>query len=476
MPTETRRAPRTEYALAAGLRLELREGRPTVCSDTGSMGLSAVSPEVWPALQRLNEGGATEAELVAGLPGADGSPTALASLFYGIEALRGAFCLNAHLSEDGAPLLTATPLSPLHPLDAALPSPARAVRVSRFAHLHREDGAWTLESPLSHTRLLVHPGPAWDALALLAAPRRVEELARALPAAPRATLEVVVSWLLACDMAVETAEDGTDPEHTDPVRRQWDAHDLLFHARSRLGRQFGPFGGRYRFLGEIPSLPPVKEPPPGPRLPLPQPDLAAVAARDMTLTGALESRVSVRDYGTRVLSAAELAEFLYRTARVRRRIPTDKGELTTRPYPSGGASYELELYLTVDRCAGLEPGFYHYEPEPHALTRVSGPNAHTEGLLRDAWESAARLCRPQVLITLAARFQRVAWKYDAMAYATVLKNVGVLYQTMYLVATSMCLGPCALGAGNADRFAVVAGTDYLQESSVGEFMLGARPD
>ena len=41
-----------------------------------------------------------------------------------------------------------------------------------------------------------------------------------------------------------------------------------------------------------------------------------------------------------------------------------------------------------------------------------------------------------MLITIAARFQRVSWKYAAMAYVTILKHVGVVYQTMYLVATA----------------------------------------
>lgn len=61
-----------------------------------------------------------------------------------------------------------------------------------------------------------------------------------------------------------------------------------------------------------------------------------------------------------------------------------------------------------------------------------------------------------------------------MAYATTLKNVGVLYQTMYLVATAMGLAPCALGGGDSDRFAAAVGSDYYTETSVGEFLLGSR--
>jgi SagB-type dehydrogenase family enzyme len=79
------------------------------------------------------------------------------------------------------------------------------------------------------------------------------------------------------------------------------------------------------------------------------------------------------------------------------------------------------------------------------------------------------------LITLAARFQRVSWKYQSIAYALILKNVGVIYSTMYLVATAMDLAPCALGTGDSDYFTKLSGTDYLQETSVGEFILGSKP-
>ncbi len=63
-----------------------------------------------------------------------------------------------------------------------------------------------------------------------------------------------------------------------------------------------------------------------------------------------------------------------------------------------------------------------------------------------------------------------------MAYALVLKHVGVVYEAMYLAATAMNLAPCALGSGDSDRFARVSGTDYYDETSVGEFLLGSRPD
>ena len=80
-----------------------------------------------------------------------------------------------------------------------------------------------------------------------------------------------------------------------------------------------------------------------------------------------------------------------------------------------------------------------------------------------------------MLLIVSARFARVAWKYESIAYALTLKHVGVLYQTMYLAATAMGLAPCGIGAGDADLFARAVGSDYYAETSVGEFLLGSAP-
>jgi SagB-type dehydrogenase family enzyme len=135
----------------------------------------------------------------------------------------------------------------------------------------------------------------------------------------------------------------------------------------------------------------------------------------------------------------------------------------------------MELYLTIEQCQGLAAGFYWYNPLEHTLSLLHEPNHETRQLLFDANLAMGGPDRPQVLITLAARFQRVSWKYQSLAYSLILKDVGVIYATMYLVATAMHLAPCALGAGDSDLFPRLSGTDYLAETSVGEFMLGSRP-
>jgi len=110
----------------------------------------------------------------------------------------------------------------------------------------------------------------------------------------------------------------------------------------------------------------------------------------------------------------------------------------------------------------------------HALERLAAPGPASEALLDQASATLGGAGRPQVLLVVTARFQRLSWKYRSMVYALVLKHVGVLYQTLYLIATDMGLAPCAMGGGDSDLFAEVSGLDPLVEASVGEFALGSR--
>ena len=153
-------------------------------------------------------------------------------------------------------------------------------------------------------------------------------------------------------------------------------------------------------------------------------------------------------------------------------------EYTVRPYPSAGASHELELYLAVDRCEGLARGFYHYDAGGHALVPISALAQELDALLQHAAFAMDAPAAPQILITIAARFGRISWKYRSIAYALILKDVGVLTQTLYLMATEMGLGGCAVGVSNIDLFAKLTGIDLHVEGPVGQFAIGrgASPD
>ena len=368
----------------------------------------------------------------------------------------------------GAPVATLRPVG--HVLAAAtrVLRADQPVQLSRFALLRAEGGEARLETPLAALDVTLHDprlGAAVAALARPLAPADVE-----VPGIPAEVVYAVLQLLLdASLLALPGQEDRRE-------LAQWAFADLLFHARSRVGRNLGGYGGTFHQEGRFDALPGVKPHDGEPAVRLPRPDLAAVAAADPPLTTALEERRSIREHDdARPLTAAQLGEFLWRTARLRRAFRDQREELSNRPYPAGGAIYEIELYPLVQNVAGVEPGLYHYDPEGHALHLVAAPGPKLQLLLEYAKRTGNMQAYPQVTLLLAARFGRVMWKYESMAYALVLKHVGVLYQTMYLVATAMGLAPCALGGGNSDAFAIASDIDYYAETTVGEFLLGSAP-
>jgi SagB-type dehydrogenase family enzyme len=385
---------------------------------------------------------------------------------------------------EGRALVDAVPISRTAGLPAGgvAEAPAGAVvALSGFAYLRRlpepGSGACVVESPLSGYRLTVHQPAVGAFVAALAVPRTPAEAAEAagLPVEAGRAL----AGLLAGTGFLE-AGPGADPGW-------WDFHDLLFHARSRGGRHDYDSGVTYARVEQ--ALPPAIPGPgareDGPGLDLPVPDWEQVVARDLKLTEVLESRQSVRCYGQQPVTVHQVGELLYRAARVRRVVPpVDPAsptayEAVDRPYPAGGAAGELEVYLAVADCGGLESGVYRYDAAGHRLRPRPWRGAEDEAAFREllvsAWRSSGRTAAPQVLIIVTSRFGRLSWKYSQIAYALTLKHVGALYQTLYLVATAMGLGPCALGAGDVDLAARALGLDWTEESSVGEFLIGSLP-
>ena len=343
--------------------------------------------------------------------------------------------------EDHVPRLAAEP----PPTDASL---------DRFACLRRAEGGWLLESPLAGACLRISDLGALD-----------------VPVVRRA---------LAAEGFLETAGGETGPRGQ--ALAQWEFHDLLYHWHHRPGWHRDSVGATYPYIGEIEPLPAVRPPWPGERISLP---VAADGAGGESLARVLEQRRSERFYDEeRRISLTDLGALLDRAARVRDRYTTPVGnalgktcefELTRRPYPNGGASYELEIYPIVDRCDGLDSGLYHYDAATHELVMIAGRTPDVEGILEEAKVATGYLADAQIVLAISARFARVMWKYKSISYGVILRNAGALYQSLYLTATDLGLSPCGLGTGNSARFARVTGLDPVIEGTVGDFILGGPP-
>ena len=192
----------------------------------------------------------------------------------------------------------------------------------------------------------------------------------------------------------------------------------------------------------------------------------------------LERRRSVRNYGKSHINIEKLSHFLYSCARIKRMFndPVLGGQLTARPYPSGGARYPLEIYPVCNNINGVQEGLYYYDPMRHKLILLSKRNRYqakfNELILRLQKPMINR--EPDVVFVVTAVFARTMWKYQNMGLSLIMKDLGCLYQTMYLVATEMNIAPCALGLSSEVLVREWLKLDWFVESHIGTFALGEK--
>jgi oxazoline/thiazoline dehydrogenase len=444
--------------------------------------LHQLTPGTLAALTQLRPPGEREDRLTELVRQTDGA-AGLAQLDSCLQQLTQQGVLVRSVWLHDQPLATLVPMSPAFVFASRGIVPERFYRLSRFAYTRAERGQMLLESPLAHARITLADWRAAALVHVLAQPHRIEDISRQVSALSAEAADGLMTLLINADMLWELSNHEVSPEDDNLALQSWEFHDLLFHARSRAGRHDYPRGGTYRFAGRLDPPPVLQSVRSEESVVLDRPDLDRLEREDPPFAWVQEARRSIREYADKPISARQLGEFLYRVGRVADyfagEVPTPEGavqmDFAPRPYPAGGALYELELYTAVNLCENLASGLYYYEPQYHRLERLAGRTADVEQLLRDAGQATMipSECL-QVLILIGARFQRLTWKYASIAYALLLKHVGVLYQTMYLVATAMQLAPCAVGVGDADLFTRAAGTDYYTETSVGEFLLGSK--
>ena len=176
----------------------------------------------------------------------------------------------------------------------------------------------------------------------------------------------------------------------------------------------------------------------------------------LSLKEALEARRSVRDYAAAPLSLEELSRLLHAAQGI------TEPRSGFRAAPSAGALYPIELYAVVSDVAGLEPGIYHYAVQTHGLELLQQGDfraAVTRAGLGQGFLGQANVC-----IVLSAVFQRTRWRYRERTYRYVMLEAGHVGQNLYLAATAMGLGACAVGAFLDDDLNDMLGLDGVQEA------------
>lgn len=213
----------------------------------------------------------------------------------------------------------------------------------------------------------------------------------------------------------------------------------------------------------------------GMRTPLPAP----APLEEASFAHVLAQRRTRRRFASRHMRLVEISTLLHHAARiVREGHDPAAGDYAFRPYAAAGARSELEIYVVANAVQGLPAGVHYYDPRAHELRAVQAAGDQRAHVVRSVHQAAGGLFSgdPPVILLITAVFMRVMEKYQNLGLSLIYKDVGCLFQTLYLVATAMDLAPCAIGGGQETANSRWLGLDPLVESQVGCFVVGPRHD
>ncbi len=331
--------------------------------------------------------------------------------------------------------------------------------ISAFATVSWRAGQVEITSIASGVRFATENLDIIHVLHAFAQPKNVEEAIRGLNTAAPERVRAFIDELIDAKILVSASAPET------PARYHWDCPSLWFHRNSRPADLHGVTKVQPEISGSARD---------GSRALVP---LNRGAAEMRDLAAALDRRRSLRSWPHIPISFDTFSMFFWLSARNRLCLQ-DEVEVgrVSRPYPSGGGIYTLDIYpvLAQNAVESLAGGLYRYLPEQHALETISTNAEDTLPLLQAAGKSAETI-PPPIALVITSHYSRQSEVYENLAFSLVLKEVGCLFQTFYLVGEYLGLSTCALGGGTpAGLLARICNTDELEHPVVGEFMLGPR--
>ena len=166
-------------------------------------------------------------------------------------------------------------------------------------------------------------------------------------------------------------------------------------------------------------------------LPEPAPDSG------VSIEEVIESRRSVRTYGSESISLAELSRLLHSA----QGITSERG---FRAAPSAGATFPLSILVIAEKVDSLEAGIYAYEPSNESLTAVR--TGHFLDELSEAALGQTCVRDVPVVIAITAEYSITTSVYGNRGRTYVHMEAGHVSQNIYLQCTAMGLGTVAVGA------------------------------
>jgi SagB-type dehydrogenase family enzyme len=189
------------------------------------------------------------------------------------------------------------------------------------------------------------------------------------------------------------------------------------------------------------------------------------SADDSVLLQLLRNRRSCRTYVARTAPLELLATLLSGACGLTGTALLPNGFARySRPAPSAGGLYPLEIYVLTRRTEGLPDALYHYRLRSHALevVRAAPPGGEIGSFLL----AQPFLENANFIFLISAMFGRTQKKYGPRGYRYVLLEAGHIAQSLCLIATERQLGSLCVGGfldAGINRF---VGVDGVHEAVV----------
>lgn len=175
----------------------------------------------------------------------------------------------------------------------------------------------------------------------------------------------------------------------------------------------------------------------------------------------INSRKSHRVYTQERMTVLQLSYLLWCTQGIK--SVRGKSYATLRTVPCGGARHSFETYMAVQNVDGLKDGLYHYLPMTHQIEYL-GASEDMKGFISVSLCEQNWACKANVVFYYSCVFYRAEWRYGIWAHGPLLIDSGHITQNLYLAATSIGLGGCAIAAVDPASANKEFGLDGVEET------------
>lgn len=172
-----------------------------------------------------------------------------------------------------------------------------------------------------------------------------------------------------------------------------------------------------------------------------------IKTTEKDITKVIKQRKSSRVYTEEFLTLEEISYSLWCTQGVKK---VNCNISTKRTVPSAGSRHPLETYLAVNKVEGLPKGLYRYISLEHKLIKIQ-ENPQIMQTIVEGCNNQKFIGKSAVVFIWSVDIYRMKWRHGERAYRYIFLDAGHVCQNLYLSASVIDCGVCAISVFLDDK-------------------------